>query len=195
MGKIEGLKSFTNINPKLLSENEDTEQPQPFTVILGYLYNKSDEIINSDWGKENFPDSFDFLISKKQVMRFCIAKRDGKLPPTLSKLDKILLFHVGELSKKDNVMKFNETGKNVTVDIENDVKPNSNGEYTSSGFSQDFSTAKSMANLNVQSIVESQKQINPKVTGYTITKTSETQNSETKIYTVTLVFTLNISKD
>jgi len=195
MGKIEGLKTFTNINPKLLSKNEDTEDPQPFTVILGYLYDKSGEIRNSDWRLENFPDSLDFLSSKKQVMRFCIAKRDGTSTPTLSKLDVILLRHVGELSKDNEVMKFNEIGKNVTVDIENDVKPNSNGEYTSSGFSQDYSTAKSMANLDATSIVESQKRINPKVIGYTITKTSETQNTETKTYTVTLVFTLNISKD
>jgi len=86
----------------------DKDVSKTYSAILGYIDQHSDQMV------KDASDKMGFLSAKKELMKYCEQKRDGKPTNQLSNKAKALLKFVGNsLNKSTNTVHYSDVGRNI----------------------------------------------------------------------------------
>jgi hypothetical protein len=91
-----------------ISTSTEEDVFKTYSTILGYINQHSDQMM------KDASDKMGFLSAKKELMKYCEQKRDGKPTDKLSNKALDLLKFVGDsLSKSTNTVHYLDVGRNI----------------------------------------------------------------------------------
>ena len=104
--KADTLKNTAPTTQTANSTQKDASKM--YSSILGYLDQHSDQMM------KDASDKMGFLSAKKELMKYCEQKRDGKPTNKLSnKALDLLKFVGGSLNKSANTVHYSDIGQNI----------------------------------------------------------------------------------